>query len=204
MWHPQLNCIACTSRVHRMVNLRRSSLVLALAAVAVGFSILHQIRKYKNIISLEESRKLASLVSFADTFPDRNLVLDLMQLSEDIYAVDENGISASDAISDPKFEEVLWIEADFSTEVLVVRSRQDRDFPPIVVFRGSEEFDDWLVNANILLVKSKFQNAPDSVEMHQGFQNALFDQNVIGKVEEKVLDMVGEKGEVIVTGHSLG
>ncbi len=143
--------------------------------------------------------------AFADTFPDRNLVLDLMQLSYDVYAVDEPDISASDAITDPKFEEVLWIEAKFSTEVMIVKSREDQDFPPIVVFRGSEELDDWKVNTNFGLVKSKFQNAPDSVEMHQGFQNALFNQeDVIGKVEEKVLELIGESGEVIVTGHSSG
>ncbi len=152
---------------------------------------------------LHQTRKLAT--SFSDTFPNRNLVLDLMQLSYDIYEVDEQDISASDAITDPKFEEVLWIEAEFSTEVMIVRSREDQSFPPIVVFRGSEELDDWLVNTNIEMVKSKFQNAPDSVEVHEGFQNALFSQeNVIGKIEEKILELVGESGEVIVTGHSLG
>ena len=126
-----------------------------------------------------------------------------MQLSRDIHFI-KGDVSASDAISDPKFELVLWLEAEFSTGVMIVRSREDRDLPPIVVFRGSEKLDDWKVNLNLKMDQSKFENAPKSVKVHRGFQNALFDQNIVRKVEKKICELVGESGEVIVTGHSLG
>ncbi len=197
----------CTKITTTMIIKTRSHSFLAFSALVTFIIILSAL----SFLSLtpqshplhHQTRKLAT--SFPDNFPNRNLVLDLMQLSDDIYAVDEQDIPTFDAISDAKFEGVLWIEAEFSTEVMIIKSREDQDFPPIVVFRGSEELDDWKANTNIGLVKSKFQNAPDSVQMHRGFQNALFSQeNVIGKVEEKILELVGESGEVIVTGHSLG
>ncbi len=185
-----------------------------------------------------QRRNLATS-SFADNFPERNLVLDLMQLSEDIMDdkgnSDDTGSTSSSSTSTTsststsstsssststtsststsststisntnKFEQVFWFEAELSTEVMIVRSRTDRDLPPIVVFRGSEEVDDWKVNTNIVMEKSKFENAPDSVRIHRGFQNALFDQNIVGMVEDKVLELVGESGEVFLTGHSQG
>lgn len=176
----------------------RCLFVMSVTAFAVSLSTLISLS-----LPLQQRRKLVAS-SFADTFPDKSLVLDLMQLSKDIYSVDEEGVLPADAISDPKFEELFWLEAEFSTEVMIVGSQDDQNFPPVVVFRGSEERDDWLVNANIVLDKSKFQNAPDLVEVHRGFQNALFDQDVVGVIEEKVLELVGESGQVIVTGHSLG
>ena len=147
----------------------------------------------------------------ADTFPDRHLVLDMMQLSNDIYDVDEKGLPPSDAITDPKFEIQFWLQADFSTEVMIVTttstSLYDSPKPLIaVVFRGSEEIDDWLVNGNIITEPSEFINAPDSVRIHQGFQGALFDQGIVDIVEAKILNLIKRMGdsEVVITGHSLG
>jgi predicted lipase len=122
-----------------------------------------------------------------------------MQLSKDIFDVD-NGVRPQDAISNPDYEFNFWIEAPFSTEAMIVT----HNTKPIIVFRGSEERDDWRVNLNIPTEKSEFVNAPDSVKIHRGFQSALFDQNVVSTLESKLLQLIGTDGDVIVTGHSLG
>lgn len=156
------------------------------------------------------SRKLNA--NYADIFPEKNLVLDLMQLSNDVFYI--HGHNKESKLTNQNYEFQLWVEADFSTEFMIVKSKDD--IPKIiVVFRGSEEFDDWLTNTNMLNVKSKFVNAPPSVKLHRGFQRALFDsgvtdqrdpldQSVVRTVEEAVLELVGDEGEVILTGHSLG
>ena len=152
-------------------------------------------------------RKLSG--PYADVFPDSDLVVDLMQLSNDIF---DESTHYESTFSNPNFDFQLWVEANFSTEFLIVTSK--RDGKTVVVFRGSEEYDDWLTNVNIMLVKSKFVNAPSSVKLHRGFQRALFNhdvsggdvlvQSVIDIVEEKVLELSGDNGDVILSGHSLG
>ena len=62
-----------------------------------------------------------------------------------------------------------------------------------------------MADVNIIREKSKFVNAPDDVYIHWGFQDALFEFNVIGQIEEQVMQMIdGDGGEMIVSGHSLG
>ena len=157
--------------------------------------------------SLSVLRKLSE--PYADTFPDSDLVFDLMQLSKEIF--DESTHDES-TFSNPKFDFQFWVQADFSTEFLIVTSK--RDGKTVVVYRGSEEYDDWLTNINILLVKPGFVNAPSSVKVHRGFRRALFhhdvgggdvfEQSVIDLVEEKILELSGDDGDIILTGHSLG
>merc|ERR1712038_107524 len=153
--------------------------------------------------------------SFADLFPDRNLVNDLMGLSDDIFYVRKKSPSSS-SFRHPKFEEVLYMEAELSTDLMIVTAKNNYDgdgnkfppmppMPPIVVYRGSESLDDWDVNFNLDLKKSRFENAPEDVFVHDGFQSALFDQDVISKVEDTVLELInGTSGEVILTGFSQG
>ena len=148
-------------------------------------------------------RKLGK--DYADIFPNKNLVLDLIQLSNDIYDVGENGSGFTNQNYDLK----LWVEADFSTECMIVTSK-DEASNIVVVFRGSDEFNDWLANANMFKDDAKFVNAPSSVKLHRGFQRALFDpvldqsSSVVDIVEKKVLELVGNDNEVILTGHSQG
>lgn len=159
--------------------------------------------KFSGLRAMDNNSKLGS---FSNIFPDRNLVLDMIQLSRDIYHVDfENGVPPEDAI-DPEFQYEDWIEPDFSTVAMIVTfQEEDSSTVPVIIFRGSDEPDDWRVNLDSKLVKSEFTNAPNDVEVHQGFQSALFDQNVVQDIEEKVLNLVGENGgNIIVTGHSLG
>ncbi len=126
-----------------------------------------------------------------------------MQLSRDIYFTPDDGSAHH---IDPKFKQIFWYEVEKSTEVMIVKSREEKDFPPIVVYKGSQSLDDWKVNTNAKLDESKFENAPNSVRIHRGFQNALFNEDIdiVRMIEDEVLDLVGESGEVILTGHSLG
>ncbi len=181
------------------------------------------------------SKATSRVTSTTTTFPDKHLVFDLMQLSVDIFAMDGNDLPA-DAITNPKYKLELFIEADFSTHAMIVTPKQHDEIVSspsssslkstdtttttttrktcIVVYRGSDDINDWLVDLNIELEKSKFINAPDDVMVHRGFQNALFGQNITGIVEDKVLELCGggessngageAEAEVIVTGHSLG
>ncbi len=146
---------------------------------------------------------------FADTFPERNLVLDMMQLCADVFKVG-GGITPQDAISNPKFQFELWIHASFSTTGMIVSAAHDTGarnkttITPIIVFRGSDSIQDWIVDLDVEMETSKFPNAPSDVMCHKGFQDALFDQDVISNIEGKIVELIGEEGNVIFTGHSLG
>ncbi len=204
-----------------------------------NFSFLRTTSEYE-YESMDTSRRSVNTTTTA--FPDRHLVLDLMQLSADIFAMDDgNGNdSPADAITNPKYQLELFIKANFSTHAMIVTPQQqvggfDVDGIDggdeisssssttrktcIIVYRGSDDINDWLVDLNIELEKSEFINAPDDVMVHRGFQNALFGQNITGMVEDKVLELCGGGGEssngageaeteaeaeIIVTGHSLG
>ena len=93
---------------------------------------------------------------------------------------------------------------------------------PVIVFRGTDNIEDWMKDVDHKLVKSKFINAPSDVKIHHGFQNALFQKqnhddgtaaaaasvaaaiHIVQDIEMKIVDLIGEDGELIVTGHSLG
>lgn len=143
---------------------------------------------------------------FPDVFPDRNLVLELIQLCFDIFCVKNNVTTPEEAISNPKFQYEDWIKPHFSTTCMIVSFQEDGSSRvPVVIFRGSDDRDDYEVDFNIPFDKSKFSNAPSDVKIHRGFQNALFDQNVVQDIEKKILNILGDNGHnVIVTGHSLG
>jgi hypothetical protein len=176
-----------------------------------------------NAKSKPQTKSLSLSNSFADTFPDKHLVLDMVHLSRDIYSVDE-GVEPKDAISNPKFKFQYWIETEKSTEAMIVtyetekESKVDKEVetsssPIVVIFRGTEDYQDMKTDASLILAKNKFVNAPETVKIHSGFQHALFGdgdtddsthRDVIHSLEDQVLNLVGESGEVVITGHSLG
>lgn len=162
--------------------------------------------KFSFLRTAAEKNSEHKLEFFPDIFPNRNLVLDLMQLCVDIFGVNKNGRTAQEAISNPKFQYEDWIQPKFSTTCMIVSFEEEGSSRvPVVVFRGSDDLDDYKVDFDIPLEKSKFTNAPSDVKVHRGFQDALFDQDVVQDIEKKILDILGETGEnVIVTGHSLG
>jgi len=151
-------------------------------------------------------RKLQSS-SFADTFPERQRVLEMSQLSHAIYKVDDDGLTPQSAVDtfNNNYNVKLWIDSQqSSTNAMVVQSKVDSSV--VVVFRGSEDFDDWLTNINLFREDSKFDHAPNNVKLHRGFQNAVFTEDVLPMIETKVLDLVGanSNGKLFITGHSLG
>ena len=76
---------------------------------------------------------------------------------------------------------------------------------PIVVFRGSQDVDDWATNIKAEPVKAEFEGAPAGVKIHKGFHDGMFGGNVVNDIEERVLKILGKKFKsVIVTGYSLG
>ena len=142
-----------------------------------------------------------------DALPDKDLVWDTVELNRVIYDVNDEK-PASDVLNEelPKFELIQWIDAGISLEAMIVTSRCT---PPIVVFRGSEDAEDWAVNAHFDLQKLTFVNAPPDVEVHQGFQLAVTQplitgRSVLEEVGETLVNLVGVSGEVVITGHSLG
>jgi len=161
------------------------------------------------------------LPSFADRFPENQLIYDMMQLSADIFKINET-VSPKESISNPKYHFEHWLQANFSTTSMIVTFQNDLQEDddgderasfsygndngkvPVVIFRGTDNIQDWLVDVNAVLEPSKFSNAPEDVEIHKGFQDALFEQNVVQDIEQRVLDICGEDGQVYVTGHSLG
>ncbi len=152
-------------------------------------------QKHQNVNKMKKS--------FADTFPEPTLVLDLCELCSNINKVKENdnkkGVSPEEAIGS-KYKLQLWIDAEFSVEAMVVT--EQRSSSVLVVFKHSSGGDDWRTNVNFSL--SRFQGAPNNVLVHKGFHNALQGQGITTQIEEKVIDLVGNDGEVIITGHSQG
>ena len=174
--------------------------------------------KHSSDNALRSLRRRLSGPPYADIFPRWDETKYMIQLSDDIYNIEDGG-NPRDAITDDRWDFKLWIIASFSTEAMILKSKE-ADGKVVVIFRGSEETDDWLANFNIIQEPSKFVNAPSDVELHSGFQGALFDVNpltiedttsrftkssyVVTELENEVLNLVGTSGEFWVTGHSLG
>lgn len=173
--------------------------------------ISHAPREFTQKQIRQQERKERNFSSkFADVIPERNLVFDMMQLSADIFEVAKDK-TPEEAISNPKFKLEHWIEAKVSTTAMIVSFQKEADRKagnitvPVVVFRGSNDLDDYGVDMKVIKEKSRFTNAPSDVKLHKGFQDALFDQGVVQDIENMILNMTtGKDGEVFLTGHSLG
>ena len=183
-------------------------------------------------VGQDSSSLRRKLVAFKNTVPNKTLITDLIQLSDNIYSV--NGASVNPDVATKSNAKTgtnwffhLWVEAEYSTEAMVVSSLGSST-KVVVAFRGSEsEFDDWFTNAKIIRVDSKFVGASSKVGVHRGFQGAVTDINnlnvrgqpcnptcdnysgneprngVAQRIEQELLDLVGPNGEVYITGHSV-
>ncbi len=224
-----------------MINPRVSllcsiALLLSICLVALMQFDKHHEVGYPRISLLRGRRKLVT--AFKDIVPDKTLITDMVQLCYNIYRIDGEDVDAdiatkTNARTGTKWSFNLWIEAEVSTEAMIVSSSADDDTTSsptkvVVAFRGSEqEFDDWFTNSKIKRVDSKFVGASSKVDVHQGFQSAVTDINnlnvrgqpcnpscddysykepsngVAQRIEQELLDLVGEDGEVYITGHSV-
>lgn len=140
---------------------------------------------------------------FSDVILDKHFVLDMMELCFDIFEV-TNDVTPQEVISNTKFKFEQYYKAEFSTVAMLVTFQRGNETIPVVIFRGSVSFDDWMVDMDTRMEESKFTNAPSGVMVHRGFQDALFNQNIVQDIEAKIIDMIGRNADIMVTGHSLG
>lgn len=71
-----------------------------------------------------------------------------------------------------------------------------------LIFKGSSSINDYLTDANILLVKNEKING----NIHQGFNKMMFDDHVYEKICKKIEDFKRKffDENIYVSGHSLG
>ncbi len=147
--------------------------------------------------------------SFSDTFPERRLVVDAMELQMLLFdsTVNEYYSEAKlrRRLSTNGFTlEYIDLEKPGAT-VMIVTSNMRYFKTPIVVFRGTGDEDDVFTDLLAKLVDTDFVNAPAGVQIHQGFHMAMFENKVVNDIEERVLKILGTKYKnVVVTGYSLG
>lgn len=179
----------------------------------------------KLIILCSFTVKLISVSSNAvkdirDEFLDPIATLELAKLSQAVYDTNETYFEPIPS----QYEIIGWID-EGSTEVLIAQGTQQTS--PIssmvpggnafVIFRGTEEIVDWIVNLQSEMVPIGFpehvlpfnmifpssqQGAPDEqvpILVHKGF-------NQVFRIYEKILEFLDTFNyeNVFVTGHSLG
>ena len=163
----------------------------------------------RNLVEAMSSRPISDPdTPFADTFPERQLVVDAMELQtlllENTF-VDFNEKKFRRQLATNGFNlEYIDVEKPGAT-VMIVTANLRYFKTPIVVFRGSQDVDDWATNIKAEPVKAEFEGAPAGVKIHKGFHDGMFGGNVVNDIEERVLKILGKKFKsVIVTGYSLG
>ncbi len=142
-------------------------------------------------------------------FPDPQMVLDLSELTVKILEIksDSNPVD----VIPSKYTLHLWIDAEYSTEAMVVTTNgTSYGNRIIVVFRGSESFDDYIANTNVLMEDPTFlPDAPDDVKIHKGYQACFLIENTPQRIEDVILNLLNNSTinfdqEIVLTGHSLG
>lgn len=161
-----------------------------------------------NVIKIEKKRNLAISVNSAE-FPDPQMVLDLSELTVKILQIKSD--SNPEDVIPSKYTVHLWIDAEYSTEAMVVTTNgTSYGNRIIVVFRGSESFDDYVANANVVMEDPIFlPDAPDDVKIHKGYQACFLTENTPQRMEDVILNLLNNSTinfdqEIILTGHSLG
>jgi predicted lipase len=144
--------------------------------------------------------------TYADEFSNQELVLQVAKLSKEVYNI-KGTTTPEEAISDETCKVLLWLEASRGTEALVAKLSSNS---LAVIFRGSEDIEDWLTNLNKTLDESKIvDGSPDpAVRLHRGFQNALFENDAANTIEETLMKALEDDAslskEIVLSGHSLG
>ena len=202
---------------------RVNFLLSLIGLLGVAFFSVEFARKLKDLNGNASRRRLEA--PHTDKIPGSLLVKALINISKDIYAVTDDLIASSNIHNVISWQDgwdfKFWLDSVDSTEAMIVKSTGwDGGYKTVIVFRGSEEVDDWLTNLET--VQRHFPNAPYNVKVHQGFLESLVDNqqiriiteametkvlpsaNVISLLEEKALEVMGGTNELHLTGHSLG
>lgn len=163
---------------------------------------------------------LRNLLSpFGDTFPDKFKAFTMIGLSYHIYDIVEGGGNFVEALSILDVTPHYYYEGPSSTEALIVTSNNEVDKYVALVFRGTEDATDAVVDADVFQDPMPAITVPDDVYVHSGFKRVLYD-DVYGedtnetmlsyqKIEQELMKVVNDEtfnlnGEIYITGHSLG
>jgi len=158
------------------------------------------------------SRRLSSSTPFADGFADLRIAKDLAKLSKSVYSI-ENGVSPNEDIPSNFVARHYIDNSEPDTEALVATSNNygGNDNFIAIVFRGSESSSDWATNFNAGFVTLDNQDAPSNVKVHQGFRDAVFQNDLANSLDRHVQSLLddsssfgGLNADVYLTGHSLG
>ena len=115
-------------------------------------------------------------------------LLPLAQLSEIAY---EDSVVVEQKAQSLGFEKCITVSSPFHTQVAYLVSGGD---VAVIVFRGTDDTEDWLTNANIYLHQLRIG------EIHTGFSGAY------GMVQTRIVEEVAKMKpkHLWATGHSLG
>jgi len=153
-----------------------------------------------------------------DEFMNHTIALELAKLSRAVYSTNATYFDSIPS----KYKVIGWID-EGSTEVLIIQVKQNSFEQPeikadiTVVFRGTEETTDWIVNVQTEMVPFGFPDHIVSVDMpfpsindqskdkkvpilvHKGF-------NQVFRIYEQILEYLSPLSyeTLSVTGHSLG
>ena len=115
-----------------------------------------------------------------------------LRKSEDNPVPDEDRILGNLKKDDPKFISVSGVDKNSAQAALI----EHEDYL-CMVFRGTDEFSDWLDNINALATKELFG------EFHRGFWNSL--EDVWQPINKRCRSLQEQnKRPLFITGHSLG
>ena len=115
-------------------------------------------------------------------------LLPLAQLSEAAYEVDMGVEQVAKGLG---FDKCITVDSPFHSQVAYIVSGDDA---VVVVFRGTDDAEDWFVNANLYL-----HDLPAG-EIHTGFAGAY------GMVQTRIIEELSKQNpkHLWITGHSLG
>jgi len=167
------------------------------------------------ILSLASAVR-AGVKDIRNEMVDAEFTHQMATLSRLVYYRDFNATNIQEVIPE-NYNFIGWID-EGSTEVLVVTTSEGTDDDKvIVIFRGTEEIEDWIANVDIEQVPygppnrapidfemyratSSSEVEPMPILVHRGFSNSL-------KLYDRVLQLLSSskmEPKLYVTGHSLG
>lgn len=195
-----------------MIN-NKSLFLLCLTIFGLCHFLYHSIvqkNKFENRYNTSQKAERRSLtVEENIEFPDPQMVLDLSELT--VKILDIKSDSNPEDFIPSKYKLHLWIDADYSTEAMVVTTDGESYGNRIIVmFRGSESVEDYLANANVIMEDPTFlPDAPDGVKIHRGYQACFLTENTPQRIEDMIFSLLNNSEmkmnqEIILSGHSLG
>ena len=171
---------------------------------------------------------LATAASFQDEIPSKFMVREMADLSKSIYHAEdmERGTSPIDALGPQKdrWDFKLYLDAEDGTQAWILKSKSSWSGSTqkvAIIFRGTDDREDWFTNLEMNRDVNQFQNAPANVELHAGFQESIFDKQGISVISAdkteshysssvkeiittRIVPLLSDTNQLWTAGHSLG